>query len=1059
VYQLYHADEKIGEKMLKILFFLVCLALSSAAAFEDVTSFPTFEDVLSLIPVMNHRVHMTQHTLPTPITWSLKGNSSSELREVGVEFEIRQNRSNLIHSSRQIIVTRHAEWKSGVFAFNHTDIDELPISVSLSLRIRVILVKIEDMKSNSSTYLKTSWSTPVPWMILPESFISSTSPFSSWICTSPTGSVDTRSSMLRTEFTTPQGLTITSAVLHITGLGQFRVYVNGYDILGSIWNVPGQTDWKKRVLVNSINIDPSIITLNGKSNAVGVILGNGMYNVPDPSSRYTKWVGSFGPRMLLFSMVIIFNDGSNTTINSDSSGSWDSTDDGPISFSHEYAGEDYNASKEVTGWSQGDFKTDSNPLVQWSPAQDCSNVYPGGSLFPSLFDDVSVVDTLPAISIVPSSPASTMLVDVGRNFAGYASVSLLNLPTNYTVRIWPSETMQNGKINQASGGTPMYWQFFPSAYSVPTTINITISPTFSIYGWRWLAVELIDPQSNEINADTKSMDNDTVTVLQASYGLVCNPDLAGDVTQAVATFCNTLSSCTFTVCVCGDNTCGAGTPPCIQDPAQNCAKDFTATWRCTNDPAGFNRTRYLPAEADNHELLLDCGAPPPPPPLPPPSPLIAAATGHFVRASAPVAGTWKSSNEWVNRIHNITVEAIASNLQSVLTDCPHRERLGWLEVSWLMFPSIAFNFDISRLWSKIALDTVDSQLPNGMVPDIAPEYTVFSGGFRDSPEWGSASLQNPGFLLEWYSNEDIIQKTYNTSVAYLNYLLSQVNQTSGLLEYGLGDWVPVVGSPPGVTPTGTLVQDLQVLSKAAGVLGLPIASANYSALAKAYGEAYERAYFSPPPATNTYPTQAAAGYALALNFSTNISLAQSYLLNDVITRGNVTTAGEVGNRYAMLGLAATDDGLDALWASLLRTDAPGYGVMLTLGETALAESWYDDGSMSHIHAMYGHIDEIFYGYYAGFQQEQGSIGWRRVKFVPHPLFSEGTGAWVNATYNSPRGLLTSHSIVTSSTAGKRKVNLAFTCPVGVDCTVMMPLSKRIVHVPGIGEEISFQDFE
>lgn len=26
----------------------------------------------------------------------------------------------------------------------------------------------------------------------------------------------------------------------------------------------------------------------------------------------------------------------------------------------------------------------------------------------------------------------------------------------------------------------------------------------------------------------------------------------------------------------------------------------------------------------------------------------------------------------------------------------------------------------------------------GLIPDIAPEYTVFEGGFRDSPEWGSA---------------------------------------------------------------------------------------------------------------------------------------------------------------------------------------------------------------------------------------------------------------------------------------------------------------------------------
>lgn len=195
-----------------------------------------------------------------------------------------------------------------------------------------------------------------------------------------------------------------------------------------------------------------------------------------------------------------------------------------------------------------------------------------------------------------------------------------------------------------------------------------------------------------------------------------------------------------------------------------------------------------------------------------------------------------------------------------------------------------------------------------------------------------------------------------------------------------------------------------------------------------------------------------------MNFSTNIEKAQDYIVNDVITRGNVTTAGEVGNRYAMIGLAKAIGGLDALWVSLLRTDAPGYGIMLTLGETALAESWYDVSTSSHIHAMYGHIDEIFYSYYAGIQQELGSTGWRHVLYKPHPLFIDGIGSWVNATFHSPRGILTSHSRVTSL-GNKKKCILAFTCPIAVECNALLPLSKKRIHIPGSGEEIIFEDSE
>ena len=91
----------------------------------------------------------------------------------------------------------------------------------------------------------------------------------------------------------------------------------------------------------------------------------------------------------------------------------------------------------------------------------------------------------------------------------------------------------------------------------------------------------------------------------------------------------------------------------------------------------------------------------------------------------------------------------------------------------------------------------------------------------------------------------------------------------------------------------------------------------------------------------------------------DVAAAQAYLLRDVTARGNVSTSGEIGNRYALMALGGMGaQGVAAVWASLLRATAPGYGWMLTMGETALAESWTDAPGDSHIHAMYGHVDEF-----------------------------------------------------------------------------------------------------
>jgi hypothetical protein len=66
------------------------------------------------------------------------------------------------------------------------------------------------------------------------------------------------------------------------------------------------------------------------------------------------------------------------------------------------------------------------------------------------------------------------------------------------------------------------------------------------------------------------------------------------------------------------------------------------------------------------------------------------------------------------------------------------------QVTHLMTPSLLYNFDASSFTLKIVEDIAAAQLASGLVPDIAPEYVVFEGGFRDSPEWGSALLQLPG---------------------------------------------------------------------------------------------------------------------------------------------------------------------------------------------------------------------------------------------------------------------------------------------------------------------------
>jgi hypothetical protein len=153
--------------------------------------------------------------------------------------------------------------------------------------------------------------------------------------------------------------------------------------------------------------------------------------------------------------------------------------------------------------------------------------------------------------------------------------------------------------------------------------------------------------------------------------------------------------------------------------------------------------------------------------------------GKFIYLDVKQTGRFSSSNNTLNQIHALILEALKSNLQHVLTDCPQREKLGWLEVSYLMAPSMLYDYDLRNFFPKVIADIRESQTINGLIPDIAPEYVEFSSGFRDSPEWGSAGILLPWLQWQWYGNKQPLAATYNAMAAYQRYLHSKA--TDGLL--------------------------------------------------------------------------------------------------------------------------------------------------------------------------------------------------------------------------------------------------------------------------------------
>jgi alpha-L-rhamnosidase len=401
-----------------------------------------------------------------------------------------------------------------------------------------------------------------------------------------------------------------------------------------------------------------------------------------------------------------------------------------------------------------------------------------------------------------------------------------------------------------------------------------------------------------------------------------------------------------------------------------------------------------------------------------------AITALVLRADNDSAGSFTCSNELINGIHRIIDRATQSNMYSVLTDCPQREKLGWMEQDHLVFDTVSRNYDVAAYGWDLLQAMADAQLPDGLVPDIAPEYTVFSGGFRDDPNWGNAIVLVAWKLYEAYGDRALLETYYPNMRRYVEYLRGKAS--GNLLDYGLGDWATINASTPtGVTATYGYFKAVDGLASIAAVLGNASDAAGYRALRDAIGQAFHAKYYD--AANHTYATGSQCSDALALDMGIAPAGVLDHLVANVTSNGYHLNLGEIG-LPALFDVLAAAGRNDVVYQIATQTTAPSYGAMLARGATSLTEFW--DGTGSQNHFMLGAIDKWFTASLGGITQAPDSVAFADLVIAPAFV---GDLTHVAAAYRTPRG-----TVSTEWTRTGQSMTLDVTVPIGATATIRVP---------------------
>lgn len=421
--------------------------------------------------------------------------------------------------------------------------------------------------------------------------------------------------------------------------------------------------------------------------------------------------------------------------------------------------------------------------------------------------------------------------------------------------------------------------------------------------------------------------------------------------------------------------------------------------------------------------------------------------GVAVHSTSTPIGAFSCSNPLFNQIYSLVRWAQMNNMMSLMTDCPHRERLGWQEQNHLNGPSIRYNFDFAPLFSKIENDLADSQWTNnGFVPNIAPEYFQTSGSLTDayhnSPEWGSTFIQGAWQQYQFSGDVALLQRFYPAMKAYVNFLSSTAS--NNIVTVDLGDWYDLGQITAGVfsgvslttkTLPGTAIyySDACELAQMAQVLGNAADVITYNQLAANIRASFNSTFFK--PATRAYDTssQTANAMPLALGMveATNLTSVTAALVNDIQSRGNTLTSGEIGFGFLLRALQQAGRA-DVIYAMNNKTNTPGYGYQIARGCTSLTERWDDANAAfsSQDHFMLGEIMEWFYHDLAGIQPDDTGPGFKKIIIKPTIV---GDLAFATASYNSASGLITNQWSLSSNV-----ITLKLTIPPGATARVYLP---------------------
>jgi len=378
--------------------------------------------------------------------------------------------------------------------------------------------------------------------------------------------------------------------------------------------------------------------------------------------------------------------------------------------------------------------------------------------------------------------------------------------------------------------------------------------------------------------------------------------------------------------------------------------------------------------------------------------------GLRMNSDLPLNGTFSCSNEMFTKLHDVIQWTFLSNVFSVQSDCPGREKMGYGADMVVSSNAFIYNYDMRNFYRKAVRDFANEQRPGGGITEIAPSTGIDDLGNGDGSgplgwQLGFTFLQKQ--LYDFYGDERVIAEHYEAVKKQIAFLKSK--EIYGLFHWDISDHEALDPKPEAFSASVFYYHHVMLAAEFAGILNQREDSIQYAKQAIRIKRDIVSKYFVKNAGRFDNGTQSAQVMGLWYHLAeADVDKILATLRGEFERHKMHLSSGIFGVKM-MFDVLREYDQNEIAYEVANQRDFPGWGYMLANGATTLWESWqFPETVHSRNHPMFGSVDEWFYRSLLGINPL--APGFEKIQIKPQPA---GDLTWAKGSYESVRGKIVS----------------------------------------------------